>query len=56
MTYLISFIIFSNGMQMQLPISVHASQQTCETAKSKIIKEFQRDYKEARITAVCLDR
>jgi hypothetical protein len=56
MTYLVAFIIFVNGSQITLPIVVHASMQTCETARAKIVKEFQRDYKDARISSVCLDR
>ena len=56
MTYLLAFIILANGAQISLPITVHASIQTCETARAKVIKEFQRDYKDARISSVCVDR
>jgi len=56
MTYLLAFIVLANGSQVSLPIVVHGSMQTCETARAKLIKEFQRDYKDARISSVCLDR
>jgi hypothetical protein len=56
MTYLLAFIILANGAQISLPITVHGSLQTCETAKVKTIQAIKRDYKDAQITSVCLDR
>jgi hypothetical protein len=51
MTYLISFFILANGAITQVT-TVHGSQQTCEQAKAKLMKEV----KEYKLVAVCLDR
>ena len=52
MTYLISFFILANGAITQPVTTVHGSQQTCEQAKAKLMKEV----KEYKLVAICLDR
>lgn len=56
MTYLLSFVILANGVLITLPLTVHGSLQTCETARVKLTQAVKRDYKDAHITSVCLDR
>ena len=56
MTYLITFVVLANGLLVNVPLSIHGSLQTCETAKVKMIQAIKRDYKDAQITSVCLDR
>jgi hypothetical protein len=56
MTYLLSYILLANGILINLPVTVHGSLQTCETAKVKMIQSVKREHKDAQITSVCLDR
>ncbi len=56
MTYLITFVVLTNGLLINIPLSVYGSLQTCETAKVKMIQAIKRDHKDAQISSVCLDR
>ena len=56
MTYLVSFVILANGLLVNIPLTVHGSLQTCETAKVKLIQAIKRDNRDAQISSVCLDR
>lgn len=52
MTYLISFFIISGTMTPPV-VTVHGSQQTCELAKAKLLKDMPKEYK---LVASCIDR
>ncbi|MCA2928722.1 MAG: hypothetical protein ING36_06885 [Burkholderiales bacterium] len=52
MTYLISFFIVA-GTMTQPVLTVHGSQQTCELAKAKLLKDMPKEYK---LVASCIDR
>ena len=56
MTYLVAFIILTNGHVVNLPLAVFGSIQSCETAKIKLIKDIERKQRDSVIVASCLDR
>jgi hypothetical protein len=53
MTYLIAFFVLANGTMTQPITTVHGSQQTCELAKAKLLKDMPKEYK---LVASCIDR